>query len=42
MTTTSGVPLAIEARGLVKAFGSTRAVDGLDLSVPSGCHSRIT
>jgi len=36
MTTTSGVPLAIEARGLVKAFGSTRAVDGLDLSVPSG------
>jgi len=28
--------LAIEARGLVKAFGTTRALDGLDLSVPSG------
>ena len=27
---------AIEARGLVKAFGAVRAVDGLDLSVPSG------
>jgi daunorubicin/doxorubicin transport system ATP-binding protein len=27
-------PLAIEAAGLVKTFGSTRAVDGLDLSVP--------
>lgn len=29
--------LAIEARGLVKAFGDNRAVDGVDLSVPSGC-----
>ena len=29
-------PLAIEARGLVKVFGATRAVDGLDLSVPTG------
>jgi ABC-2 type transport system ATP-binding protein len=36
MTTTSEAPLAIEARGLVKAFGTIRAVDGLDLSVPSG------
>jgi ABC-2 type transport system ATP-binding protein len=28
--------LAIEATGLVKAFGDTRAVDGVDLAVPSG------
>jgi ABC-2 type transport system ATP-binding protein len=28
--------LAIEANGLVKVFGSTRAVDGVDLSVSSG------
>jgi ABC-2 type transport system ATP-binding protein len=28
--------LAIEAAGLVKAFGTTRAVDGVDLAVPSG------
>ena len=28
--------LAIEASGLVKVFGSTRAVDGVDLSVSSG------
>jgi len=28
--------LAIEARGLVKVFGTKRAVDGVDLSVPSG------
>ena len=28
--------LAIEASGLVKAFGETRAVDGVDLAVPSG------
>lgn len=27
---------AIEARGLVKTFGSTRALDGFDLSVPTG------
>jgi ABC-2 type transport system ATP-binding protein len=26
----------VEARGLVKDFGATRAVDGLDLIVPSG------
>jgi ABC-2 type transport system ATP-binding protein len=29
-------PLAIEATGLVKAFGETRAVDGVDLAVPGG------
>jgi ABC-2 type transport system ATP-binding protein len=28
--------LAIQVRGLVKRFGSTRAVDGLDLEVPRG------
>ena len=28
--------LAIEAYGLVKSFGSQRAVDGLDLAVPAG------
>jgi ABC-2 type transport system ATP-binding protein len=30
------VPLAIEATGLVKTFGETRAVDHLDLRVPTG------
>ncbi|HEV2999765.1 MAG TPA: ATP-binding cassette domain-containing protein [Solirubrobacteraceae bacterium] len=29
-------PLAIEAAGLVKSFGATRAVDGVDLAVPRG------
>jgi ABC-2 type transport system ATP-binding protein len=29
-------PLAIEASGLVKTFGDTRAVDGVDLAVRSG------
>jgi ABC-2 type transport system ATP-binding protein len=29
-------PLAIEASGLVKTFGSTRAVDGVDLAVRTG------
>ncbi|MEM1053369.1 MAG: ATP-binding cassette domain-containing protein [Pseudomonadota bacterium] len=29
-------PLAVEARGLVKSFDGTRAVDGVDLSVPEG------
>jgi ABC-2 type transport system ATP-binding protein len=29
-------PLAIEATGLVKAFGELRAVDGVDLAVPTG------
>jgi ABC-2 type transport system ATP-binding protein len=28
--------LAIEASGLVKSFGDTRAVDGIDLGVPAG------
>jgi ABC-2 type transport system ATP-binding protein len=32
----SGRELAIEAEGLVKAFGDTKAVDGLDLAVPQG------
>ena len=30
------VPLAIEATGLVKSFGKTVAVDGVDLAVPVG------
>jgi ABC-2 type transport system ATP-binding protein len=34
--TTTRSPLAIEATGLVKSFGATRAVDGVDLAVPSG------
>lgn len=29
--------LAVEARGLVKVFGNNRAVDGVDLSIPTGC-----
>jgi ABC-2 type transport system ATP-binding protein len=33
---TSLSPLAIEATGLVKAFGQTRAVDGVDLAVRVG------
>src|SRR5688572_23428791 len=33
---TSDPPLAIEATGLVKTFGSTHAVDGVDLTVPAG------
>jgi ABC-2 type transport system ATP-binding protein len=31
-----GAPLAIETEGLVKTFGETRAVDGIDLAVPAG------
>ena len=34
--TDSGTVLAIEATGLVKSFGDTRAVDGVDLSVRRG------
>ena len=34
--TTAESTLAIEANGLVKAFGDTRAVDGVDLAVRSG------
>lgn len=26
--------LAVEAEGLVKTFGSTRALDGIDLQIP--------
>ena len=33
---TTQPPLAIEATGLVKSFGETRAVDGVDLAVRSG------
>ena len=33
---TAQAPLAIEATGLVKTFGATRAVDGVDLGVRSG------
>ena len=33
---TTGTPLAIEATGLAKSFGATRAVDGIDLAVPEG------
>jgi ABC-2 type transport system ATP-binding protein len=32
----SGSPPAVEATGLVKTFGETRAVDGVDLIVPRG------
>jgi ABC-2 type transport system ATP-binding protein len=34
--TSTGAPLAIEATGLEKSFGKTRAVAGIDLSVPEG------
>ena len=33
---TPQIPLAIEATGLVKSFGETRAVDGVDLAVRTG------
>ncbi len=33
---TLGRPLAIEARGLVKRFDKTLAVDGVDISIPEG------
>jgi ABC-2 type transport system ATP-binding protein len=33
---TTQTPLAIEASGLGKSFGTTRAVDGVDLAVPAG------
>jgi ABC-2 type transport system ATP-binding protein len=33
---TEKLSLAIEANGLVKSFGSTKAVDGVDLAVPRG------
>ena len=28
--------LAVETRGLVRAFGAQRAVDGVDLAIPHG------
>ena len=36
MELTMSPPPAIEAFGLVKTFGTTRAVDGIDLCVPAG------
>src|SRR5688572_17389275 len=36
MRRSDGTDLAIEAAGLVKTFGDTRALDGLDLRVPAG------
>ncbi|MCV2487787.1 ATP-binding cassette domain-containing protein [Geodermatophilus sp. YIM 151500] len=33
---TARTALAIEATGLAKSYGSTRAVDGIDLAVPAG------
>src|SRR5262245_53882096 len=35
-TLTLGDQLAVEVSGLVKTFGKTRAVDGVDLMVPAG------
>jgi daunorubicin/doxorubicin transport system ATP-binding protein len=32
----TGSDLAVEATGLKKSFGTTRAVDGLDLTIPAG------
>src|SRR5690606_2415387 len=32
----AGADLAVEASGLIKNFGDTRALDGLDLRVPAG------
>ena len=33
---TTQTPLAIDASGLEKSYGRTRAVDGVDLAVPAG------
>lgn len=35
-SSTRGEPSALSLRGVVKSYGSIRAVDGLDLEVPSG------
>jgi ABC-2 type transport system ATP-binding protein len=35
-TSATAVAFAVSARGLVKAFGDVRAVDGIDLDVPRG------
>src|SRR5436190_6733420 len=39
ITATPGIigDLAVETDGLVKTFGTTRAVDGVDLAIPRGC-----
>lgn len=37
MTKYNQSDLAVEAKGLVKVFGDNRAVDGVDLNVPTGC-----
>ena len=36
MADTHGGELAVDIRGLIKSFGHTRALDGLDLSVAAG------
>ena len=36
MTKSDSTNLAVEAKGLVKVFGDNRAVDGVDLQVPTG------
>ena len=38
---TTNEPLAIEATGLAKAFGTTRAVAGIDLAVPAGAIDSV-
>ena len=35
-TTKRQSALAVEAKGLVKIFGDNRAVDGVDLAIPTG------
>ena len=37
----AAVPLAVEARGLVKQFGGRRGLDGVDLDVPAGAFLSI-
>jgi ABC-type multidrug transport system ATPase subunit len=36
MATSSSTTAAISARGLTKRYGSTVALDSLDLSIPAG------
>ena len=38
---TAGSTLAIEATGLTKSFGDTRAVAGIDLAVPAGAGPHL-
>ena len=40
LTATEGSPVFLEARGIVKAFGAFRAVDGADLDVAEGRNHR--